>query len=160
MSYVYVTVWCCHHVLATYSGLQWMHHSELSWPLWLSHSVPIVWRSATSTPVQGQIFSCMLRAHISINHAHVIFSLSLSVNNVVYLTGFPLEVENNVQIVFGVGISSEQAVSSPAFIPASQLVSIMLINHASLQTKAGSFLGQITLYYEVSIFEEQWNPDQ
>ena len=71
-----------------------------------------------------------------------------------YLTGFPLEVENNLQIVFGVGLSSEQAISSPAFIP--QLMSVILINQASLQSKAGSLLGQITLYYEVSTSVHAW----
>lgn len=77
------------------------------------------------------------------------YSLSLSEDNVVFFTGFPAEVDNNLRVIVGIGLTPEQAFSPPAFIPQAQLMNIMLINQASLHTAVGSLIGQITLYYEV-----------
>lgn len=79
------------------------------------------------------------------------YSLSLSADNVVFYAGFPAEVDNNLRVVVGISLSSGQAISLPAVIPQAQLMSIVLINQASLQTAVGSLIGSIALFSEVRL---------
>lgn len=69
----------------------------------------------------------------------------------VFYTGFPAEVDNNLRVVIGISLSSGQAISLPAIIPQAQLMSIVLINQASLQTAVGSLIGSIALFSEVRL---------
>ena len=77
----------------------------------------------------------------------------------VFYTGFPAEVDNNLRAVVGISLSSDQAISLPAVIPQAQLMSIMLINQASLQTAVGSLIGSITLFSEVRLCIVYYGPN-
>ena len=72
-----------------------------------------------------------------------------------YFTGFPAEIENNLRVIFGVGIPPDQAISPPAFVPQSQLASIVLINQMSLQSAAGNLIGLVSLYTQVRVITKQ-----
>ena len=76
-------------------------------------------------------------------------SVSLSKDDVVYFAGFPAEIDNHLRIVFGVGVPTEDALSLPAFLPQSQLASIVLINQLSLQVAAGNIIGLFSLFTQV-----------